>query len=115
MIIEIAKAVMKGEIDLESIDGLEPRTAYDRLVEIKGVGHWTANNVIGRALGAYPYVSQNDVALQAAVQHYFHDGAGQKSSELVRDTLCSYGEYAGLVGHFVLLRWVLDRYPPISH
>ena len=115
MILEIAKAVVSGELDLESKCNLDPRTAYDQLMEIEGVGPWTANNVIGRALGAYPYVSQNDVALQAAVQHYFRDGEVGKSAELVRDTLNEYGEYAGLAGHFVLLRWVLDRYPPISN
>ena len=114
MIIGIAKAVANGEIELESMRQMEARTAYEGLMRIKGVGHWTANNVIGRALGAYPFVSQNDVALQAAVQFYFHDGKGQKSPDMVTNTLGRYEEYAGLAGHFVLLRWVLDRYPPIT-
>lgn len=114
MIIEIAKAVADGEIDLEAVGQLAPRTAYDWLLGINGVGHWTANNVIGRALGAYPFVSQNDVALQAAVQLYFHDGKGQKSPDLVANALGRYEACAGLAGHFLLLRWVLDRYPPIT-
>jgi len=114
MIIDIASAVSNGELDLESISALQPRTAYERLLTIKGVGHWTANNTLGRALGAYPTISQNDVALQAAVARYFHGGAPVKSAELVVDTLTEYGEFAGLAGHFTLLRWVLDRYPPIS-
>ncbi len=114
MIIEIAKAAADGALDLEAIRRLKAKAAYDRLLTLKGVGHWTANNVIGRALGQYPDVSENDVALQAAVQHYFHAGAGQKSPELVRNTLDRYGNYAGLAGHFTLLRWVLDRYPPVS-
>lgn len=115
MIIAIARAVAEGSLDLESIGRRDPSNAYDRLLAIRGVGHWTANNALGRALGAYPYVSRNDVALQAAVAHYFHDGARSKSAELVSDTLNEFGEYAGLIGHFTLLRWVLERYPPISH
>jgi len=115
MIIAIAGAVAEGELDLESIGSLDLSTGYDRLMTIRGVGHWTANNALGRALGAYPYVSQNDVALQAAVAHFFHDGAREKSAELVSETLKEYGQYAGLIGHFGLLRWVLERYPPISH
>lgn len=114
MIIELSKAVADGALVLESIRRLKSKAAYDRLMTLKGVGHWTANNVIGRALGDYPAVSENDVALQAAIQHYFHAGAGQKSPELVRNTLERYAEYAGLAGHFTLLRWVLDRYPPVS-
>lgn len=112
MINDIAQAAAAGAIDLESLRLMEAKAAYDRLLTLNGVGHWTANNVIGRALGHYPYLSQNDVALQAAVQFYFHDGAGLKSAESVVDTLGRYGAYGGLAGHFVLLRWVLDRYPP---
>ena len=114
MIIDIAKAVAGGALDLETIGQMEPRAAYDKLIKINGVGHWTANNVVGRALGAYPFVSQNDVALQAAVLRYFYDGKGEKSADMVTETLGRYGKYAGLAGHFALLRWVLDRYPPIS-
>lgn len=114
MIIDIAKALVDGEIDVESIHLMEPQAAYDYLLKIKGVGHWTANNVIGRALGLYPYLSQNDVALQAAVRRYFLDGEGEKSADAVIETLGKYGKYAGLAGHFVLLRWVLDVYPPNS-
>ena len=114
MIIDIAKAISNGGIDLETISQMDPQAAYDELIKINGVGHWTANNVVGRALGAYPFVSQNDVALQAAVLFYFHDGDGEKSADMVTETLGAYGEFAGLAGHFALLRWVLDRYPPIS-
>ena len=113
MISDIANAAADGAIDLESLRLMDANTAYDRLLTLNGVGHWTANNVIGRALGHYPYVSQNDVALQSAVRHYFHNGAGLKSAEMVDDTLGRYGENAGMAGHFVLLRWVLDRYPPV--
>ena len=115
MIIDIASAVSSGDLDLESLAALDPQSAYERLLAIKGVGHWTANNTLGRALGLYPAMSQNDVALQAAIAHYFHDDARLKSAQLVLDTLGEYGEFAGLAGHFTLLRWVLDRYPPISH
>ena len=114
LIIAIAAAVDSGQLDLEGIRDLPPAQAYERLLAIKGVGHWTAGNVIGRALGRYPYVSHNDVALQAAVRHYFHGGAGQKSAAQVSETLNCYGPYAGMAGHFTLLRWVLDRYPPLD-
>ena len=79
LIIAIAEAVDRGRLDLEGLRCLETRDVYARLLSIKGVGHWTASNVIGRALGRYPYVSHNDVALQAAVHHYFHGDAGERA------------------------------------
>ncbi len=115
LIIAIADAADRGELDIEGIRRLPPKKAYEQLLAIKGVGHWTASNVIGRALGRYPYVSHNDVALQAAARHYFHDGAGQKSAAQVTETLSRYGKQAGMAGHFTLLRWVLDHYPALDH
>ncbi len=114
LIIDIAAALCRGDLDLESICDLPPKQACKPLLDIKGVGPWTASNVIGRACGNYPFVSHNDVALQAAVQRYFHAGAGEKSAAQVRDALEPYGEFAGLAGHYVLLRWVMDNYPPVA-
>ncbi len=114
LMLSVARDARDGVLDLEGLRSLEASEAYGRLMSIKGVGHWTAANVLGRAFGKYPYVSHNDVALQAAVNHYFYRGAGEKSAKQVLETLEAYGEYAGLVGHFILLRWVLDRYP-VAH
>ncbi len=111
LIIETAAGVSYGQLDLESLRDMPSAQAYERLLALKGVGPWTATNVIGRACGIYPHVSHNDVALQAAVQRYFHAGGGTKGPGQVRDTLERYGEFAGMAGHFVLLRWVMDNYP----
>jgi len=111
LIIQIAQDVVSGDLDLEAIRNEETATIYQTLLKIKGIGHWTAGNVIGRALGKFPCISHNDVALQAAVLCYFHNNEGKKSAQQVIDTLEPYDTYAGLVGHFTLLRWVLDRYP----
>ena len=112
-IIAIARSESCGELDLDAIAGLPSHEGYRRLLTIKGIGHWTAGNVIARALGRYPYVSQNDVALQAAINHYFHEDEGEKSADQVRATLECFGDFAGLAGHFTLLRWVFDRYPRV--
>ena len=114
LIRETAAAVCRGDTDLESIGVLPPAQAYERLLALKGVGPWTANNVLGRACGQYPHVSTSDVALQAAVQRYFYDGAGQKGAAQVHEALDRFGEYAGMAGHFVLLKWVMDTYPSLD-
>lgn len=112
LLVDIARLVEAGALDLEALASLDDSAACASLMQIKGVGPWTAGNVIGRAFGRYPLLAENDVALQAAVRAYFYAGEGEKSAEMVRRTLGGHGAYAGLAGHFVLLRWVLDRYPP---
>jgi len=110
-IIRIAQDNIAGVLNLEEIRNMPIEDAYQTLMAIKGVGHWTASNVLSRALGRFPFVTQNDVALQAAVNHYFYSDVGKKSAGQVSDTFAPYGEFAGLAADFTLLRWVLDRYP----
>ncbi len=111
LMLGIARA---GERDLERLREVDPSEAYNRLIAIKGIGHWTAANGLGRAFGKFPYIIHNDVALQAAVNHYFYQTDEPKSARQVLETLGKYGKFAGLLGHFILLRWVLDRYPVAS-
>jgi len=84
---------------------------YKSLLAIKGIGHWTAANVVHRALGVYPYVLHNDVAVQAALNFYMRGQEGRIDKQTMFDLLEPYGEWQGFVAHLVLMRWVLDRYP----
>lgn len=113
LIITVSQDVVAGKLDLEGLRDVPVEQAYERLMQIKGIGHWTAANVISRAFGVVPYISHNDVALQAAVQLYFYDDVGKKSAQNVIDTFQRYGKFGGLASHFTIFRWVLDRYPPV--
>ena len=114
LIRDIAASVCAGAMDLESLGDLPPAQASERLLDIKGVGPWTANNVIGRAFGEYAVISANDVALQAAAQRYFYAGAGKKGARQTQAALDRFGEFAGIAGHFTLARWVFDNYAALD-
>lgn len=111
LIREMAQRVLNGDINLQAWQQLAPEELYATLLQIKGIGHWTAAVVVARATGQYPYVLHNDVALQAAVNHYFLGGKGRIPGQLLIDTLVPYGKFAGLVAHFTIIKWVLDMYP----
>ena len=108
--IDIAKQVHSGELDLEAIRTLPPQEAYDRLTAIKGIGHWTATWTIQRTLPGHNYVGYNDVALQAATNRYFYQAEGKLPVADVKTTFDAYGDFAGLAAHYTLMRWVMDRY-----
>jgi DNA-3-methyladenine glycosylase II len=84
---------------------------YNELLKIKGIGHWTASVVVSRAMGVYPFVPYNDVALQAAVAEYFEVA---KSAEMTKAVFAEYAEFGGLAAHFTLIKWVLDKYPVVN-
>lgn len=110
LLINIARRVAGGELDLERLKQESPEAAYADLLRIRGIGHWTAVVALGRACG-YRGVAHNDVALQAAVNHYFYGGKGRIPAELVIETFARYGDFSGLAADHTLARWVLDQYP----
>lgn len=110
LLIDIARQIANRALDLEHIRGLSHDAAYDFLLAIKGVGHWTAAVTISRAMGRNTYIGDNDVALQAAANRYFLSGTGRIPRQQVIEIFAPYGDYAGLVAFYTLARWVLDEY-----
>ena len=111
LLIEVARQQAAGEINLEALRDIPPQQAYDELMRIKGVGHWTATWTLIRAAGHHGYVFQNDVALQAAVNFYYFGLKGNATPQKVEEVFARYGDYAGLAAYYVITRWALERYP----
>lgn len=111
---DIAERFLSGKLDTVALQQLAPQALYETLLQIKGIGHWTAACVVSRATGHYGYVLHNDVALQAAVNHYFLGGKGRIPGQQLIDILSEYEPYAGLIAHFIIIKWVLEMYPPTS-
>ncbi|HEX2622515.1 MAG TPA: hypothetical protein VHL11_20285, partial [Phototrophicaceae bacterium] len=111
LLIDLAGKIAHGGLKLESLKELPHAEAYQELMALKGIGHWTAANVVMRALGGYPYVTETDVALQSAANFYFNGISGKLTPKETHALFHQYGEFAGTVAYYTLLRWVLDRYP----
>jgi len=112
LLIEIAQKIVSGELDLEALRHLPPQEAYQRLLAIKGIGHWTAAVTLERASGYDGWVAHNDVGLQAATNRYFYGGEGRIPAEKVIETFAHFGIYAGLAARYTMYRWVLEQYAP---
>lgn len=106
----VARQAATQTLDLEALAGLSPAAAYEFLLNLHGVGPWTAAVTLTRALGNFDYVTENDAALQSAMSWYFNGKEGRMPSHVLGDLLSRYQPYAGLVGAYVLMRWVFDRY-----
>ena len=70
-IIAISRLVLDGTLDLENLRQLEPAMAHEKLLELKGVGHWTAQYVGLRALGHLDCLPAADVGLQKVIHHFY--------------------------------------------
>lgn len=70
-IIAISRGIVDGTLDLQSLQKLAPAAAHEKLLELKGVGQWTAQYVGLRALGHLDCLPAADVGLLKVI-HYFY-------------------------------------------
>ncbi|MFL2640268.1 MAG: DNA-3-methyladenine glycosylase family protein [Dehalococcoidia bacterium] len=67
-IIGIANEIVSGSLDLKSLNNLHGEQVKERLISIRGVGAWTADNYRLFALGDMDAWPANDVALQGGMK-----------------------------------------------
>ncbi len=65
---KIAEVAATGGLDRDVFDGLDDETAIERLVEIPGVGRWTAELALMRGLGRPDVFPAGDLGLTVATQ-----------------------------------------------
>lgn len=108
--IELARSVADGHLDLEGLAALPDDEAVKRLSELRGVGRWTAEYVLLRGLGRTHVFPGDDVGARNNLRRWMRlpqplDYVG------VRRALSRWDGYAGLV-YFHLL---LDRLAVAGH
>ncbi len=65
---ELANAILSGSLDLSSLGRLEDKEAKEQLMNVKGIGPWTADIYLLMALGRPDIWPQRDLALAVALQ-----------------------------------------------
>lgn len=101
-LLELARAVTRGDLDLESIAGEGDAMVQQRLLELRGVGRWTAEYVLLRGFGRLHVFPGDDVGAQRRLARWLGrsrpiDYAG------VRRAVQRWQPYAGLVYFHLLL------------
>jgi DNA-3-methyladenine glycosylase II len=100
--IELARSVAEGHLDLEGLATLPDDEAVKRLCELRGVGRWTAEYVLMRGLGRTHVFPGDDVGARNNLQRWLRL-AKPLDYEGVRRILSRWDGYAGLVYFHLLL------------
>jgi DNA-3-methyladenine glycosylase II len=109
-ILDIAQGVAEGTLDLEGLRTIPPAEAYAALRRIKGVGHWTSVWTLIQGMEYYANFGSSDVALRAAVNHYYFGQTGSAAPDVVDALLARYHPYDGIAAFYTLTRWALEKY-----
>lgn len=81
---EIAEAVLAGEADLDRIAALPTEEALQHLVDLRGVGMWTAEIAAIFGLGERDILPANDLGIRKAIGQIYHLPALPESDEVRR-------------------------------
>ena len=101
-LLDLARAITRRDLDLESISRKSDAVVRQRLLELRGVGRWTAEYVLLRGLGRLHMFPGDDVGAQKRLARWLGrsrpmDYAG------VRRAVERWQPYAGLVYFHLLL------------
>jgi DNA-3-methyladenine glycosylase II len=108
LLIDVAQREASGELCLDELCTQDD--AYQTLLRIKGIGHWTAALTLIRTRGDLNHVLHNDVALQAAVNTTYFGLTGRATPEKVIEVFQRYEEFAAIASFHVVMRRVLDYF-----
>ena len=81
-LIGIANEIVSGKLDIGSLASMSGDAVQDRLVSLRGVGAWTADNFRLFALADMDAWPANDVALQEAMRRLKHLDVRPKQAEM---------------------------------
>lgn len=101
-LIEAARAIQEGTLDLDGLATMDDADIVNRLMELRGVGRWTAEYTLLRGLGRISQFPGDDVGAQKGLQRWL----GLKRPpdyDHVREVLQKWRPYAGLVYFHLLL------------
>jgi DNA-3-methyladenine glycosylase II len=101
-IIDAARSVVAGDLDLEALGGLEDDAALEQLTSLRGVGRWTAEYVLLRGLGRLHVFPGDDVGAHNKLRQLFGIDT-PIDYEAVRRLVARWHPYAGVVYFHLLL------------
>jgi DNA-3-methyladenine glycosylase II len=106
-IVETARAIVTGELDLESLEQLDNAAAIERLTRLHGIGRWTAEYVLLRGLGRLQIFPGDDVGAHNKLRRFF-DIDARLDYDSVKRLVARWHPYAGMVYFHLLLESLSD-------
>jgi DNA-3-methyladenine glycosylase II len=101
-LLDISSAIRDRRLNLQSLVQLDNQLALERLVELKGVGRWTAEYVLLRGLGRLDIFPGDDVGARKKLAQFL-----RKKKPLdydgVHRAVTGWQPYAGLIYFHLLL------------
>jgi DNA-3-methyladenine glycosylase II len=100
-IVDLAKRVDRGELDLASFGGRSNEDVIESLIAVRGLGRWTAEWFLARGLGRGDVCPAGDLAVRKAFAHFYNRGR-VCSEAAIRRRAARWGAHQNLAVHYLL-------------
>jgi DNA-3-methyladenine glycosylase II len=107
-IIELAQAIISGQVDLEKIKMLNDDEALEQLFQLRGIGPWTADYILLRGLGRLNVFPADDVGGHRNLQRWLKP-PGKLSYEETLKVVELWKPYGGLIYFHLLLNRLTEE------
>lgn len=98
---DLARAVVRGALDLEATATATNAAVIESLTALRGLGRWTADWFLARCWGRGDACPAGDLAVRKAFDHFY--GRGRTlSEEAIRRRARAWGQYQNLAVHYLL-------------
>ena len=100
-IIGLARLVSRGELSFERLASLSNEQVIAELTAIRGLGRWTAEWFLARALGRGDVCPAGDLAVRKCFAHFYARGRAL-SEPAIRRRAAAWGRHQHLAVHYLL-------------
>jgi DNA-3-methyladenine glycosylase II len=100
-VVNLARQVADGTLRLEEFPSLSNAAIIARIIQVKGLGRWTADWLLARGLGRGDVVAAGDLGVRKAMGKFYFAGH-TPSSEEVRNLAMHWGMFQNLAVHYLL-------------
>ncbi len=107
-ILGLARAAGRGEVPLAELSGWDDARIHECLTAQFGIGRWTVDWFLSRALGRPDAWPAGDLGVRKAVSWYYF-GKQDQSEERVRAFGERFGDDRNLAAHYLLVGWATER------
>jgi DNA-3-methyladenine glycosylase II len=98
---DVAEAIVRGALDLDTLESATDEGVVDTITGLRGLGRWTADWYLARCLGRGDACPAGDLGVRRAFERYY--GRGRTlADDAVRRRARAWGPYRNLAIHYLL-------------
>jgi DNA-3-methyladenine glycosylase II len=103
-----AKVTAEGGLPLDELESMDNFAAAAKLIQLPGIGEWTADYVLLRGLGRLDVFPRNDVGANKGLQKWLTTIGNLTVSDM-ESVFSKWGAFAGMVYFHLLLRRIAEE------